>query len=147
MKQLNFEFWDEFTFQIQRSPYVRGLWPSWVPDWSYNPHLQPVTPLLLNNQAVKSYEVRGDTLAITYFPENHSTMTVKGFILDVVAVISSPVMSERSCARNEGVQKTYQEMWETLSKSPLSPYTGVEGRKEALLRAAKVCRWPADSAS
>jgi hypothetical protein len=32
MKQLNFEFWDEFTFQIQRSPYVRGLWPSWVPN-------------------------------------------------------------------------------------------------------------------
>ena len=31
MKQLNFEFWDEFIFQIQRSPYVRGLRPSWVP--------------------------------------------------------------------------------------------------------------------
>jgi hypothetical protein len=118
MKQLNFEFWDEFTFQIQRPPYVRGLWPSWVPDWSYNPRLQPVTPLLLNNQAVKSYKASGDTLAITYFPENHSTMIVKGFILDVVAVISSPVMSERSCARNEEVQKTYQEMCETLSEVP-----------------------------
>lgn len=118
-----------------------------MPDWSYNPHLQPVTPLLLNNQAVKSYEVRGDTLAITYFPENHSTMTVKGFILDVVAVISSPLMFERSSARSGAMQKTYQEMWETLSEISLSPYTGVEGRKEALLRAAKVCLWPADSDS
>jgi len=114
---------------------------------AYNPHLQPVTPLLLNNQAVKSYKVSGDTLVITYFPENHSTMIVKGLILDVVAVISSPVMSERSSVRNEAMQKTYQEMWETLSENSLSPYTGVEGRKEALLRAAKVCRWPTDSNS
>jgi hypothetical protein len=58
-----------------------------VPDWSSDPHLQSVTPLLLSNQAVMNYKASRDMLAITSFPANYSTMVVKGFVLDDVNIV------------------------------------------------------------